>query len=61
MFVRVLNMPAFLLAHHHSKNLRYQFFPTINTDDHTILQSDCMRGAPGHTNSKVVVLDAMFP
>ena len=40
---------------------RYQLFPSRDTDDQRILESDSSKTTPGHIQAEVVVLNATFP
>ena len=39
---------------------RYQLIPSGDIDDQRILESDWPKGAPGHYQPRVVVLNATF-
>ena len=44
----------------HTKNLRYWLIPSSDIVNQIALQSNWMKGAPGHTQPKVEVSDATF-
>ena len=59
--VSVTTLLSCLDGHLCAKNIRYKLIPSKDIDEQRILQSDWIRGTPGHTQSKVVVSYATFP
>ena len=47
--------------HFQAKNLKYQLIPSRDIDDQRLMQSNWTKSTTGHTQPKVLLLDANFP